>query len=77
MFIDQQAAHERILFEKYLLQLKGVAGNSQQSLVSANDQTFKQFFSLLELRLESEISNVFFQISRTENRAHVFHAPFP
>src|SRR5258708_14530195 len=32
MFIDQQAAHERILFEKYLLQLKGVAGNSQQSL---------------------------------------------
>lgn len=32
MFIDQQAAHERVLFEKYLLQLKGVAGNSQQSL---------------------------------------------
>jgi DNA mismatch repair protein MutL len=32
MFIDQQAAHERILFEKYLLQLKGVTGNSQQSL---------------------------------------------
>ncbi len=32
LFIDQQAAHERILFEKYLLQLKGVPGNSQQSL---------------------------------------------
>jgi DNA mismatch repair protein MutL len=32
MFIDQQAAHERILFEKYLKQLKGVPGNSQQSL---------------------------------------------
>jgi DNA mismatch repair protein MutL len=32
MFIDQQAAHERILHEKYLVQLKGVAGNSQQSL---------------------------------------------
>jgi DNA mismatch repair protein MutL len=32
MFIDQQAAHERILFEKYLTQLKGVPGNSQQSL---------------------------------------------
>ncbi|GHM99022.1 DNA mismatch repair protein MutL [Cytophagales bacterium WSM2-2] len=31
-FIDQQAAHERVLFEKYLLQLKGVPGNSQQSL---------------------------------------------
>ena len=32
MFIDQQAAHECILFEKYLSQLKGVPGNSQQSL---------------------------------------------
>jgi DNA mismatch repair protein MutL len=32
MFIDQQMAHERILFEKYLTQLKGVPGNSQQSL---------------------------------------------
>jgi DNA mismatch repair protein MutL len=32
MFIDQQAAHERILFEKYLTQLKGTPGNSQQSL---------------------------------------------
>jgi len=32
MFIDQQSAHERILFEKYLTQLKGVPGNSQQSL---------------------------------------------
>ncbi len=32
MFIDQQAAHERVLFEKYILHLKGVPGNSQQSL---------------------------------------------
>ncbi len=32
MFIDQQTAHERILFEKYLRQLKGESGNSQQSL---------------------------------------------
>jgi DNA mismatch repair protein MutL len=32
MFIDQQAAHERIHFEKFLTQLKGVPGNSQQSL---------------------------------------------
>jgi len=32
MFIDQEAAHERILFEKFLTQLKGVPGNSQQSL---------------------------------------------
>jgi DNA mismatch repair protein MutL len=32
MFIDQQAAHERILFDKFLAQLKGAPGNSQQSL---------------------------------------------
>lgn len=32
MFIDQQAAHERVLFEKYLVHLKGNPGNSQQSL---------------------------------------------
>jgi DNA mismatch repair protein MutL len=54
MFIDQQAAHERILFEKYLLQLKGVAGNSQQSL-------FPQTLSLsapdfaLTMEMEREI----------------------
>jgi len=32
MFINQQTAHECILFEKYLAQLKGTPGNSQQSL---------------------------------------------
>ncbi|MBI1769642.1 MAG: DNA mismatch repair endonuclease MutL [Bacteroidetes bacterium] len=54
LFIDQQAAHERILFEKYLLQLKGVPGNSQQSL-------FPQTLSLsapdfaLTMEMEREI----------------------
>jgi DNA mismatch repair protein MutL len=32
MIIDQQAAHERVLFERYLVRLKGNPGNSQQSL---------------------------------------------
>ncbi|MCW5909586.1 MAG: DNA mismatch repair endonuclease MutL [Cyclobacteriaceae bacterium] len=32
MIIDQQAAHERVLFERYLARQKGSAGNSQQSL---------------------------------------------
>jgi len=32
MIIDQQAAHERVLFERFLARQKGNAGNSQQSL---------------------------------------------
>jgi len=32
MIIDQKAAHERVLFEKFLMQLKGSPGGSQQSL---------------------------------------------
>lgn len=32
MIIDQQAAHERVLFEKFQQRLKGNPGNSQQSL---------------------------------------------
>jgi DNA mismatch repair protein MutL len=32
MIIDQQAAHERILFEKFVAQLKNRSGQSQQSL---------------------------------------------
>jgi DNA mismatch repair protein MutL len=32
MIIDQQAAHERVLFEKFVDRLKGTPGNSQQSL---------------------------------------------
>jgi DNA mismatch repair protein MutL len=32
MIIDQQAAHERVLFEKYFFRLKNKPGNSQQSL---------------------------------------------
>lgn len=32
MIIDQQAAHERVLFERYRARQKGNAGNSQQSL---------------------------------------------
>lgn len=32
MIIDQQAAHERVLFERYLARQKGNVGNSQQSL---------------------------------------------
>jgi DNA mismatch repair protein MutL len=32
MIIDQQAAHERVLFEKFVVQMKGMPESSQQSL---------------------------------------------
>jgi DNA mismatch repair protein MutL len=53
MIIDQQLAHERVLYEKYLQQMKGTPGASQQSLfpqsitLSAADYTL-----LMEMNLE-------------------------
>jgi len=52
MIIDQQAAHERVLFEKYVARLKGGAGNSQQSLFP---QTIS--FSPSDFALVMEIEN--------------------
>ncbi|MGC4022371.1 MAG: DNA mismatch repair endonuclease MutL [Cyclobacteriaceae bacterium] len=54
MFIDQQAAHERILFEKYLLQLKGTPGNSQQSLFPQTVSLSAPDFALA-MEMEKEI----------------------
>ena len=52
MIIDQQGAHERVLFEKYVARLKGGAGNSQQSLFP---QTIS--FSPADFALVMEIEN--------------------
>jgi len=54
MLIDQQAAHERVLFEKYLLQLKGVPGNSQQSLFPQTLTLSAPDFALV-MEMEKEI----------------------
>jgi DNA mismatch repair protein MutL len=54
MIIDQQAAHERVLFEKYINQLKGKAGNSQQSLFPQTITFSSPDFALL-LEMEKEI----------------------
>ncbi len=54
IFIDQQAAHERILFERYLLHLKGVPGNSQQSLFPQTLVLSAPDFALT-LEMEKEI----------------------
>ncbi|HTH56084.1 MAG TPA: DNA mismatch repair endonuclease MutL [Cyclobacteriaceae bacterium] len=60
LFIDQQAAHERVLFEKYLLQLKGVAGNSQQSLFPQT-LTMNAADFALTLEMEREIQALGFK----------------
>lgn len=55
MLIDQQAAHERILFEKFILQLKGRAAQSQQSLFPQVIQFSAADFALvLEMMQELE-----------------------
>ncbi|MFM8739813.1 MAG: DNA mismatch repair protein MutL, partial [Cytophagales bacterium] len=54
MIIDQQAAHERILFEKYLLQLRSKPGNSQQSLFPQTVVLTAADFALV-MEMEKEI----------------------
>lgn len=54
MIIDQQAAHERVLFEKYMSQLKGNPGNSQQSLFPQTVNFSAPDFALL-MEMEKEI----------------------
>jgi len=60
MFIDQQAAHERILFEKYVLQLKSTHGNSQQSLFPQTITLSAPDFALT-MEMEKEITALGFR----------------
>ena len=54
MIIDQQSAHERVLFEKYMLQLKGNPGSSQQSLFPQAISFSASDFALV-MEMEQEI----------------------
>jgi DNA mismatch repair protein MutL len=60
MFIDQQIAHERILFEKYLTHLKGVPGNSQQSLFPQTLTLTAPDFALV-MEMEREVVSLGFR----------------
>ncbi len=60
MIIDQQAAHERVLFEKYLLQLRSKPGHSQQSLFPQTVALAAADFALV-LEMEKEITALGFR----------------
>jgi DNA mismatch repair protein MutL len=60
MVIQQQAAHERILYEKYLLRLSLKSGESQQSLFPQTVQFNAADFALI-LEMESEIKALGFR----------------
>ena len=59
MIIDQQAAHERVLFEKYSARLNGGAGNSQQSLFPQTILLSPADFALV-MEIESELVSLGF-----------------
>ena len=61
MIIDQQAAHERILFEKFLNQFKNQSGASQQSLFP-QAITFSAADFTLVLEMQQEIEALGFKI---------------
>ena len=60
MIIDQQAAHERVLFEKFSNQLKGTPGNSQQSLFPQTVTFSASDFALI-MEMEKEILGLGFR----------------
>ncbi|MBT1705098.1 DNA mismatch repair endonuclease MutL [Chryseosolibacter indicus] len=60
MILDQQAAHERILFEKFLNQLKNRSGESQQSLFPQSITLGAADFALV-LEMEQEITALGFR----------------
>jgi DNA mismatch repair protein MutL len=63
MFIDQQLAHERILFEKFLNQVRHKSGQSQQSLFPQTVNFSAADFALvLEMQAEIEALGFRFEI---------------
>jgi len=60
MIIDQQAAHERVLFEKYSTRLKAGTGNSQQSLFPQTISLSPADFALV-MEIENELISLGFR----------------
>lgn len=70
MIIDQQAAHERILYEKYLHRMNTNSGESQQSLFPQTVQFNAADFALLH-EMESEIKALGFRFEEFGKNALV------
>ncbi len=60
MIIDQQAAHERVLFEKYIVRMKGTPGNSQQSLFPQTVSLSASDFALV-MEVQNELMSLGFR----------------
>lgn len=60
MIMDQQIVHERVLYEKFLLHMKGVSGNSQQSLFPQTVELAPADFALV-MEVEQEIKALGFR----------------
>jgi DNA mismatch repair protein MutL len=62
LIFDQQAAHQRILYERYVRQLEQSSGASQQCLFPQNVTLSPADFALV-MDLNDELANLGFQIS--------------
>lgn len=60
MIMDQQVVHERVLYEKFLLHMKGTPGNSQQSLFPQTVELAPADFALV-IEVEKEINALGFR----------------
>jgi DNA mismatch repair protein MutL len=61
LILDQQATHERILYERYLKQLKNTAGISQQCLFPQHIQLSQSDFALV-MDIKEELNSLGFVI---------------
>jgi len=62
MLVDQQASHERILYEKFLMQLENRSGASQQSLFPQTLTLNPANFSLIQ-EIKEELNAIGFEFS--------------
>ena len=72
ILIDQQKAHERILFESYLLAIENNQGNAQQQLFPQTVEFSQGDFQLLQ-SIQSEIKAVGFDISEFGKSCFIVH----